>query len=57
MTKRVSMVEAKAKLSAIIDAALHDSDRCVIERRGRAVAAIVPVADLHRLEASDSAAS
>ncbi len=48
MTKRIRVAEAKARFSAIIDAVLHDDEHYVIERRGRAVAAIVPVNELER---------
>lgn len=52
MTKSVPLVEAKARFSAIIDEVLHDSEQYVVERRGRAVAAIVPIAELERIQAS-----
>ena len=48
MTKHVSVAEAKARFSAIVDDVLHEDERYVIERRGRAVAVIGPIADLER---------
>jgi prevent-host-death family protein len=47
MDKRVAIDEAKAKFSAIVDDVQHDWARYIIEREGRPVAAIVPMADLY----------
>lgn len=40
---------AKARLASIVDAVLERGDRYVIERNGRAVAALVSIAELERL--------
>ena len=51
MAKSISLAEAKAKFSAIVDGVLHRTERYVIERRGRPVAALVSVEELERIEA------
>lgn len=48
--KHVSLAEAKAKFSAIVDGVLHHGEHYLIERHGRGVAALVSVAELERLE-------
>src|SRR5207302_7202078 len=53
MATRVSLAEAKAKLSAVVDDVRRTSRRYLIERHGRPAAAIISVEELERLEASD----
>jgi len=48
--KSVSVAEAKAKLSALLGEVLHRGERIVVRRRGKAVAALVPMEDLERVE-------
>ena len=48
--KHISLAEAKAKFSAIVDGVLHRGEHYLIERHGRGVAALVSVAELERLE-------
>lgn len=50
MAKRVSSAEAKAKLSALVAEVAHGGQHVVIERRGKAQAAIVSIGDLENLE-------
>ena len=50
MAKGVSVGEAKAKLSSLINAVAYGGERVVIQSRGRPKAALVSVDDLHRLE-------
>jgi prevent-host-death family protein len=50
---RVSLAEAKAKLSAVVDDVRHGSRRYLIERHGKPAAAIVSVEELAKLEALD----
>jgi len=50
--KHVSIAEAKAKFSSIVDGVLHRGERYLIERHGRGVAALVSVDELERLERS-----
>jgi prevent-host-death family protein len=52
VAKRIGLAEAKAKFSDVVEQVLHGSEHFIVERRGRAVAAIVTVEDLRRLEAS-----
>lgn len=49
-TNRISLAEAKARFSAIVDGVLHHGEHYLIERHGRPVAALVSVAELDRLE-------
>jgi prevent-host-death family protein len=50
MSKKVSVAEAKARLSALMAEAAHGGKRILIERRGEPMAALVSVSDLERLE-------
>jgi prevent-host-death family protein len=50
MTTRISLAEAKARFSAVVDGVLHRRARYVIERHGKPVAAMVSLEDLQRLE-------
>jgi prevent-host-death family protein len=52
MAKTVSIAEAKAKLSSVVDDVRKTSERYVIERHGKPAAAIISVEDLERLEES-----
>lgn len=49
MTK-ISTVEAKAKFSEIINRAAYGKERLIVSRRGKDLAAVVPVEDIRRLE-------
>jgi len=53
MATRVSLAEAKAKLSAVVDDVRRTARRYLVERHGRPAAAIISVEDLARLEAAD----
>jgi prevent-host-death family protein len=53
MATRVSLAEAKAKLSAVVDDVRRTSRRYLIERHGRPAAAIISVEELARLEEAD----
>ena len=56
MTNTLSVAEAKAKLSEILNRVRERGERYVIQRHGKPVAAVVPVEDLpleHRLQADD----
>ncbi|HEU0169758.1 MAG TPA: type II toxin-antitoxin system Phd/YefM family antitoxin, partial [Chloroflexota bacterium] len=55
--KPVSAATAKAHLSELMAGVSHGGERFVIERHGRAAAALVSVDDLKRLEASNVAPS
>ena len=51
MATKVSLAEAKAKFSSVVDEVRRTSRRYVIERHGRPAAAVVSIEDLARLEA------
>ena len=51
MATKVTLAEAKAKFSAVVDEVRRTSRRYVIERHGRPAAAVVSVDDLAKLEA------
>jgi prevent-host-death family protein len=53
VAKRISLGEAKAKLSAVVDDVRHGSGRYLIERHGKPAAAIVSVEELEKLEGLD----
>src|SRR4051812_21888373 len=50
---RISLAEAKAKLSAVVDEVRRGSRRYLIERHGKPAAAIVSVEELEKLEQLD----
>ena len=50
MATKVTLAEAKAKFSAVVDEVRRTSRRYVIERHGRPAAAVVSVEDLAKLE-------
>ena len=50
MAEKVSAAKAKAQLSALMAEVAYGGKHFVIERRGKAMAALVSVEDLERLE-------
>ena len=50
MAEVVSEAEAKKRLSELMSRAAYTDERCLIERRGKPMAAVVSVEDLARLE-------
>jgi prevent-host-death family protein len=50
MTKSVSVAEAKARFSELVNRAAYAGERFLIERRGKPVGAIISAEDLARLE-------
>jgi prevent-host-death family protein len=50
MTKKISAAEAKAKFSALVAEVADGGQHVVIERRGKALAALVSISDLDYLE-------
>lgn len=50
MTKRISAAQAKAHFSALVAEVAYGRQKYVIERRGKPLAALVSLDDLHRLE-------
>jgi prevent-host-death family protein len=53
MSTRVGVHEAKTHFSEYLNRAAYRGERIVVERHGKPVGALVSVADLRRLEASD----
>ncbi len=54
MTKKVSAANAKAHLSEMVARVAHGTERYIIERRGRPLAALVSIEDLARLQESET---
>jgi prevent-host-death family protein len=52
VAKRISLADAKATFSAVVDGVLHRNERYVIERHGKGVAALVSIEELQRIESS-----
>ncbi len=52
----VSVAEIRARLADVLNRVAYRGERIVLERRGKGVAAIVPLEDLARLEAMEEAA-
>ena len=52
--KRISVDEAKARFSAMVDGVLHRGERYVIEQDGQEVAALVSVPELGWIEAAST---
>ncbi|MBI2965910.1 MAG: type II toxin-antitoxin system Phd/YefM family antitoxin [Chloroflexi bacterium] len=50
VVRKVSAAEAKAHLSALVAEVAYGGQHVVIERRGKAIAALVSIEDLDRLE-------
>ena len=46
----VSTAEARARLSELINRAAYGSERVILTRRGKALAAVVPIEDVALLE-------
>ncbi len=48
--KSVGVAEAKATLSELLGRVVHRRERIIVRRRGKAIAALVPIEDLARVE-------
>jgi prevent-host-death family protein len=57
MTKAVSSAEARTRFSSLLGEVAFAGHRVIIERRGRALAAIVSIADLEYLESQQPVSS
>jgi len=53
---KLSTSQARKDFSSVVDAAYAKSERIVLMRNGKSVAAIVPIEDLEALEAYENAA-
>jgi len=51
--KSVGVAEAKARLSELLGQVIHRGERVLIRRRGKLVAALVPVRDVERMDAHE----
>jgi prevent-host-death family protein len=47
----ISTIKAKQRFSEIIDRAAQDKERVILTRRGKPIAAVVPIEDVELLEA------
>ena len=54
MTTSISTVDAREKFSELINRVSHNKERIVLTRRGKDVAAIVPLEDLLALQDSQN---
>lgn len=52
----ISVADIRARLADVLNRVAYRGERVVLERRGKGVAAIVPLEDLERLEAMEEAA-
>ncbi len=52
----IGVTEARDQLGELVNRAAYSDERIVLTRHGRAVAALVPIAVLHDLEAAEDAA-
>jgi prevent-host-death family protein len=55
MTTYISTLDAKEEFSELINRVVHKKERVVLLRRGKEIAAIVPLEDFHLLQKSQSA--
>ncbi len=50
----VDTKNAKEELAELLNRVLHNNERIILTRRGKEIAAIIPLADLARLQASEN---
>ena len=55
MTITLNTAEIKARLSELVSRVAFSRERLIVLRRGKPMAALVSIEDLHRLEALDAA--
>jgi prevent-host-death family protein len=48
--KKIEATQARQQFSETVNRVAYGGDRIVVKRRGRALAAIVPIADIHLIE-------
>jgi prevent-host-death family protein len=53
-TSSISTADAKEEFSEIINRVAHNKERIILTRRGKEIAAIVPLEDLHWLQKSQN---
>jgi len=49
-TQRVNVVTARKQMADVVNRAAYSGERTILERRGKPVAAVIPVEDLETLE-------
>ena len=54
MTTTMTTIDAKEKFTDLINHVSHSKERVILVRRGKEIAAIVPLEDLQSLETSQS---
>lgn len=50
----ISTSDAKEEFSELINRVAHDKERIILTRRGKEIAAIIPIDDLHFLQSSQN---
>ncbi|MBI3947172.1 MAG: type II toxin-antitoxin system Phd/YefM family antitoxin [Armatimonadetes bacterium] len=50
MSRTLSVAEAKSSFSAVVDRVASERDRVIISRRGKPLAALIPLEELEELE-------
>lgn len=54
MTTTINTSDAKEEFTELVNRVIHNGERVILTRRGNEVAAIIPIADLKALQASQS---
>lgn len=52
MTNIISTIHARENFSELMDLVAHSKERVILTRRGKEIAAIIPIEDLQKLEDS-----
>lgn len=53
-TTSINTVEAKEEFAELINRVSHNKERIILTRRGKEIAALIPIEDLHLLEDSQN---
>ena len=53
-TNSINTADAKDAFTELMNRVSHNKERIVLTRRGKEIAAIIPIEDLHQLEASQN---
>ncbi|MBX3708637.1 MAG: type II toxin-antitoxin system prevent-host-death family antitoxin [Gammaproteobacteria bacterium] len=53
-TTYVSTIDAKEEFSELVNRVSHHKERIILTRRGKDIAAIVPLEDFHRIQLSQN---
>lgn len=52
-TTIINTIEAKEEFSDLLSRVSHQKERIILARRGKEIAAIIPIEDLHRLQSTE----